>query len=216
MAAAVMLASGAAAANGQVIFSNLDANDSSGNFIGYSITGSNNPSVADEFSFAFAFDVAGGNFQLDSLELVAFAANAGPGGPDQTGTMEVTLFADNGGVPGAPLETISAFVDIFNPTPDDFFLPLITFESSTNPDLLDGQTYWVGASSATDTAFFSWAGTSPPAPGQAARMVNGAPWEAIAPFPNNGVAAFRVNAIPAPGAGLLVAAGGVLATRRRR
>jgi hypothetical protein len=128
-----------------VLFSNLDANDSSTGSA--TILGGTNQS---NNTLAADFTVSGGDHFLTSIEVVVANFGAPPH------TVAASIRDDNAGTPGTILESFSFIGDLGdsnNPT-------TIFLDSVSNPLLLDGATYWVALTSGDPDKRILWKNNS--------------------------------------------------------
>jgi hypothetical protein len=107
--------------------------------------------------------------------------------------MTVSLFSDNAGVPGGPMETF-LLTNVVQPMVTHG--SIITVNSTLHPILTGGTQYWIEAEvvdpTATDMTWFH--ATYPPVPGTTrALSFSGGPWVL-----DNSDMAFRVSADPVP------------------
>ena len=167
---------------------------------------------------AVRFTVVGGNFTLDSLDLpISYQGDV-----EGNDVMRVRITQDVG-TPGATLETLSSGENIW-PTFTNPFSTITNLESSSNPLLENGQSYWI-VTEPTEFgagADYRWFQNTS---GNDVRIIQqqqsgGLPSD---PWPSSNSfnpLAFRVNgtAVPEPDSLLLVAMGvsGLLVKRRRK
>ena len=189
---AMVFGASAAGARADVIFSSLPAN----NISGWTATGSDNTLVNADYDLAQRFTVTQDR-RLTDLQLPLFSSR-GPG------VATVWLMADDGSLPGALIEQMTA-TDIATSG-----WPLKTVTSSLRPILSAGQTYWVGLS--TDRgADVAWGEVASGANGHWHRMNQG-PWQYDA---FNDASAFQVNGVPVPEPSCLTAVIFLAAALRR-
>jgi hypothetical protein len=110
--------------------------------------------------------------------------------------ISLTLAADNGGSPGAPLETMHGTVGN---------RALYTFNSTQSPTLLGGNSYWVVATADTETRL-CWYVDSGNSAGPTQFSADGSSWS------SDGLAnALRITGdvvpVPEPGSGILIGVG---------
>lgn len=87
---------------------------------------------------AVPFTVSGGNHTLDRIE-VALAFN--PSSTSSYGDVTLSLMENNGGLPGNTIESYNISLSSYYSFPGQLF----SRNSSTHPQLENGQTYWLGA-----------------------------------------------------------------------
>jgi hypothetical protein len=105
--------------------------------------------------------------------------------------MTVSLFSDNGGVPGGPMETF-LLTNVVQPMVTHG--SIITLNSTLDPILMGGTQYWIEVEVAGPTAMTWFHATIPPAPGTTrAYSFDGGPWVL-----DKSDMAFRVSADPVP------------------
>ena len=152
-------------------------------------------------SVANGFTVSGSDFQLGKIE-VATVLGSG------ANSLDVSLAADNGGTPGAVLESFS-----LSGLMTGFPGGILSLSSTTHPLLLQGSSYWVVVEAgAADTAA-GWLDALPHVDGKHA-WNNGSGWQTAAI--DIGQQAFRVSAIPEPATMSLLVLGGLATLIRRR
>jgi MYXO-CTERM domain-containing protein len=183
-------------AHADVVYSNFGPADSYDPIIGHTIKGT--PELSN--AAAFTPDQA---FMLDSVELaLSFAGALGT-----TGDVEVVLFADAAGLPGAVIESLGT-VDVLEGS------AIYTVDPVADVELEAGTTYFLGArnASATTEAVWAWNLTGDMGNYVKAYII---PWQFVDSQP---AAAYRVNGsvVPAPGAVALLGLAGVIGRRRRR
>jgi hypothetical protein len=183
-------------ASADVLFSNLDSNDSS--------TGSSTI-VNASYTLAGDFTVSGGDFFLTSIEVVVANFHNPPN------TVDASIRADNAGTPGTTLESFSFTGDL--DFADSNSPKTIKFNSVLNPPLVDGATYWIALTSGNPDKSILWKNNSIGDNRNAQRdFGNDNTWEP-AEFSEP---AFRVRgAVPEPAVLALVWLFPLLAGRRR-
>ncbi len=203
LAGGLAVASIPAGAQTTVVFNTFGAGDIYNTEAASTLTGSANSVGVPVYAQAAAFTPSSGGY-LSSLELPLNVYDSMP-------VVDVSLWSDAGGAPGAVLQSWSGF---------SFSEPNIySFAATGAPvQLVSGSSYWVVANAATST---TWAGWFKP---DAAAAIPGQPAfysENGGPFNNpNSAGAFRVtvSAIPEPStyAALFGAAALGLVVWRRR
>jgi PEP-CTERM motif len=144
---------------------------------------------------------------LDTVQVACVQLSSG------TGLANFHVAADNGGTPGAMLES---FMNVVAPASSSSFF-LVTMNSITQPLLHAGTTYWLYAEPAENTTAMGWfvndqgyrndyAQESPPGEWTSASVTFGA----------NGVFAVSVTPVPEPSMLTLLAVGAMASLARRR
>jgi hypothetical protein len=95
--------------------------------------------VADgsrDYSVAVELPALTADYDLTSVEFVASTESPGP-----SNSVSVSIYSDNGGVPGTDLETMTLNGQL---APFDGSLsPVLSATSQTNPELFAGSSYWL-------------------------------------------------------------------------
>lgn len=113
-----------------VIYSNLGPGDSFSPISGWVVATLGSQDHVDQ-AIAMPFAVIGTNYTFTSAELALSLAHG-------TSSLDISLTADAGGLPGDVIETMS--VSVLNSQP-----ALVTANSSLLPTLTAGSTYWITA-----------------------------------------------------------------------
>jgi hypothetical protein len=163
-----------------VVFDNFGPGDSYQTDQGYGI-GTVPPVPDADLAPGEGFRVSRGTFQLTSIELaLSFFKGS-------VNAVDVQFRADDGGVPGAILESFH-FTDL---EPFGIDHPLVVAESVLQPLLEEKATYWVTAS-ASEHTLAVWNKNSTDEVGQHAISMNGTPFVVYKGLQG----AFRVNGDP--------------------
>jgi len=111
--------------------------------------GVNVASEGTETSIGIEFSPLTNNYDLTSIEVVATSTDPESTNPESLNdgpSVIMSIFADNGGVPGAtPIEvlTYTGQLSPLVPVDDDPQASPITLTSSDNPELFAGTNYWL-------------------------------------------------------------------------
>ncbi len=205
--ASIVLAGCAAIASADVLFSNFAANDEYDTERGWTMS-YGGPLGGDIYEQAAPFTVTGGDYYFDSAE-VAVLHNWGPD------IVYFTLQADEGGVPGAILDSTTAS----GVAPPFELRPPMVADFGGDFVLRDGETYWLALRTEETDALLAWAFNITDDFGLRAWRLNKGPWEPAYgdPGTDSERGVFRINATPVPTPGTLVLLGlGAIAARRRR
>jgi hypothetical protein len=201
--AGLLLAAGPA--SGAIIFSDFGAGGSYSNTGPLVTDGADGPTIGDQ---AVAADfTSSGTYTLSSIEL-----GFSPGQLTNNGTFDFSINTNNGGVPGATLESWDNVQISFNFNT----YPTEELTSVVHPSLQAGQTYWVIALAENDIAKGAWYFNNNGPTGWLVSTNQGASWTAntVASTP-----AFEVDgvAVPEPTSiGVAVMGGWGFMARRRR
>ena len=196
-------------ARAAVLFDNFEPpnNGYVGN-VGWTV--SNGVDLQVHLEQAAVFTVPGGSHFLDSVEL-ALGHLFGPN------VVHVTLHPDVGGVPGAPIRTVTVTGQI-NPMPTEpknNFPPVVANFGGTTV-LQGGASYWISLSSDTSVtdSWLAWNYNRTGDLGLRAERTDGGPWVTHTGDPRG---AFRINGTPVPEpACAMVMLGTLGVTLRRR
>jgi hypothetical protein len=179
-----------------IIFSNLGPGDT------YSFP---QFTLGNGFTQGDAFQVAANDFILERVELAVGLVQ----GPNE---LDVWLMSDNGGEPGAVIETFH-FSNVMGPA--GAANPLLSADSVSHPILTAGFQYWLVGDTAVAT-IAQWNVNSIADSGPHALRTFGGPWT----ITGDQRGAFRISGTAVPETGTLtlftVAMGGLLLCARRR
>ncbi|HZW09334.1 MAG TPA: MYXO-CTERM sorting domain-containing protein [Phycisphaerales bacterium] len=196
------------AASADVLFNNFAANDEYDTERGWTMS-YGGPLGGDVYEQAAPFTVTGGDYYFDSAE-VAVLHNWGPD------LIYFNLHADEGGVPGAILDSTTAS----GVAPPFELRPPMVADFGGDFVLKDGQTYWLALRTEETDALVSWAFNIVDDFGLRAQQLNDGPWEAFKgdPGTDSERGVYRINAtpVPAPAALPLLALAGAWRLRRER
>lgn len=195
---------GASAAD--VLFSNFAANDEYDTTYGWTLS-FGGPLGGAVHEDAAPFTVTGGDYFFDSAEVAVSRF----WGPD---IVHFNLHADDGGVPGAVLDSTSA-AGVVEP---GTLAPPMLADFGGDVLLQEGQTYWIALHTEETDAHLSWAFNIIDDFGLRAWQLNNGPWNPALGIPGTdserGV--YRINGTPIPAPGALPLLALTLAPRRRR
>ena len=204
----IVIAGCGGVASADVLYSNFAENDVYDTTYGWTLS-YGGPLGGDAYEDAVPFTVTGGDYFFDSAEV---AVNHF-WGPD---LVHFNLHADDGGAPGAVLDSTSASGVV---KPGTIEPPMVA-DFGGDFLLKEGQTYWVALRTEETDAHLSWAFNVVDDFGLRAWQLNNGPWNPVMGIPGTdserGV--FRINAtpVPAPAALALLALAGATRIRRRR
>ena len=191
-----------------VLYSNFAPNDIYDLEYGWTLS-YGGPLSGDAYEDAVAFTVTGGDYYFDSAEVVVNHF----WGPD---LVNFNLHADDGGTPGAILDSTSASGVI----PPGSHAPPMLADFGGDLLLQNGHTYWLALRTEETDAWLSWAFNVVNDFGLRAWQLNNGPWNPTYGIPGTdserGV--FRINGTPVPAPGIIsiLALAGMVGTRRKR
>lgn len=208
IACGVVVAGVAQVAGADVLFDNFGPGDTyaldRGQTLAYG-----GPLGGDVYEAAAPIVVTGGDYYLNRAE-IAILHNWGPD------LVFADIRADDGGAPGAVLETTSGS----GVTPPFEWAPPMQLEFSGDLVLKEGETYWLALRTDTTDALSSWALNVVDDFGLRAWRINEQPWEVGVGLPGTDSQrqVYRVHGtlVPAPGVVGLGMAGLAVMARRRR
>ncbi len=202
-----VLAAAAAPAGADVLFSNFGPGDTysldRGQTLAYG-----GPLGGDVYEAAAPIMVTGGDYYLDRAE-IAILHNWGPD------LVFADIRADEGGAPGAVLETTSGM----GVTPPFVWAPPMQLDFSGDLVLKEGVQYWLALRTDKTDALSSWALNVVDDFGLRAWRINDNPWDVGfgTPGTDSQRQVYRVHGTPVPGpATAWLALIGLAATARRR
>ena len=205
----VVIAGCVGTASADVLYSNFGASDAYDTSFGWTLS-YGGPLGGLAYEDAVPFTVTGGDYFFNSAEV----AVSHFWGPD---LVHFNLHADDGGVPGAVLDsTIGRGVV----TPGTLGPPMVA-DFGGDFVLEEGQTYWLALRTEETDAHLSWAFNVIDDFGPRTQQLNNGPWERFDGIPGTdserGV--FRINGAPVPapaGLALLALTGAARVRRQRR
>jgi hypothetical protein len=196
------------AASADVLYSNFGANDIYDTTYGWTLA-YGGPLGGDIYEDAAAFTVTGGDYFFNSAEVAVSRF----WGPD---IVYFNLHADDGGIPGAVLDSTSASGTV---APGTLAPPMVA-DFGGDFVLQDGQTYWIALRTEETDAHLSWAFNVVDDFGLRAWQLNNGPWNPAYgdPGTDSERGVFRINGtiVPTPAALSLLALAGAARIRRRR
>ncbi len=114
-----------------VIYSNFGQNFGYANCCGVAVTN------GTDLSVAIALPAMTSSYYLSDIQFIATST-----APDPSNSVSISVFADNNGIPGVTaLETLTFNGQLY--PFDTTVAPVLTLSSLTNPELLQGTTYWL-------------------------------------------------------------------------
>jgi hypothetical protein len=192
-------------AQADIIYTNLDPanpfSTSSGSFVS---------SGGTDYSLSFAFTVQNHNYLVDTISFGALLASG-------LNEIRATIYADNGGVPGAVLFSGSELDNVLAASGSDNTndKDLVTEAVGESALLVVGNKYWLGLDGISADSTITWGYNGLSAPGSAATF-DGTSWSSA----NRTQGAFEIDgtiAAPEPfSAGLLVSGLSALVFFRRK
>jgi hypothetical protein len=206
--AACALLGGCGTAAADVLYSNFAAGNAYDTTFGWTLS-YGGPLGGDAFEDAVAFTVAGGDYLFNSAEV----AVSHFWGPD---LVHFNLHADDGGAPGAVLDSTSASGVA---TPGTLGPPMLA-DFGGDVVLENGRTYWLALRTEETDAHLSWAFNIVDDFGLRAWQLNNGAWHPTLGIPGTdserGVFRIHGTPVPAPATlGLLALAGAARTPRRR-
>ena len=203
-----ILATFAAPAHADVLFSNFGPDDTYALDIGATLS-YGGPLGGQVNEAAVPFTITGGDYHLDSAEVAILHT----WGPD---LVYADIRSDLLGAPGEVLETTSGS----GVTPPFVWAPPMELDFSGGLLLEEGQQYWLALRTEETDAHLAWAHNVVDDFGLRAWRIDGGPWETGfgTPGTDSQRPVYRIHATPVPGPGALalLAVAGLRHSRRRR
>ena len=193
----------AAASSADILYDNFGPGDTYTTNVGWTISDGDPIGTDNDQGDPITLNALGADFFLDSVTApIQYVTGVN--------RIDLTVYDDNGGEPGTPLETAS-LGDLPGFGSGD---PPTTWVFSGTTVLQSGETYWFIASSDKNGSWLAWALNSTGDVGPHAFRADGGPWQ----ISDNTRGAFRVEGtvVPAPAALALLGVAGLAARRRRR
>ena len=206
--ALVVIAGSAGAASADVLYSNFGPNNGYDLVYGWTLS-YGGPLGGDAYEDAARFTVSGGSYFFDSAEVAVSRF----WGPD---IVHFNLHADDGGSPGAVLDSTSASGTV---TPGTLGPPMVA-NFGGDVVLEEGRSYWLALRTEETDAHLSWAFNIVDDFGLRAWQLNNGPWHPVMGIPGTdserGVFRIHGTVVPGPATVALLGFAGAAGIGRRR